>query len=319
MTTRNDAKYAALDATYNGSLADMRDQWDAAQTFMPTEQDGQYALFGGATYVDGESGYWEGGLAPQYESWSGPGWFDASDATTITTSGGVVTAIANRRAGGGDLICGGSTGRTVVSGAQGGKQAILITSDITTSANVVRAVASSISPVSQVFQGDDKPFIVISVYVPLQDTAGVIWSASDTTGSAAGAAQIVGLISRNTTSSIRRQVSTTTTNDVSWTGAQIAPAPRIVAVKHTGTAISVWDNSTTKIINGTAQNANPLNTELVFMLWASETNGSTDPTYLLAQRSMYWCETIVESAPKSDAEIQQAIVDLAFKWGITLS
>ena len=30
MTTRNDAKYAALSATYGGSLADMRGQWDAA-------------------------------------------------------------------------------------------------------------------------------------------------------------------------------------------------------------------------------------------------------------------------------------------------
>lgn len=67
MTTRNDAKYATLSATYSGSLADMRDQWDATQTFAPTDQDGQYALFGGATYADGELGYWREGSSQVIE------------------------------------------------------------------------------------------------------------------------------------------------------------------------------------------------------------------------------------------------------------
>lgn len=256
---------------------------------------------------------------PAYASWTGPGWFDVSDATKVTLNGSQVIALTNKRSGGGNLTAAGTAANlTLVSAAQNNRNVIRVTRDISGPLTPPRLWADPTnSSLSTMFQGDDKPYTVITVYKPTDTNTGYIWSASDTVDSANS--QQIALIRRNATaSSVRRMLVTTTPNDVSWGSGQASETARIVAVKHTGTAISVWDNSITKSVDTAPQNTTIFNNELIFRLFVSETNG-TDPTLAGTQCGLDFCEIIIEGSAKSDAEIVQAIQDLATKWGITLS
>lgn len=251
-----------------------------------------------------------------YEGWTsdGVGWFDISDAATLTLSGASVNAITNKRTGQGDLT-GAGVARTLVSAAQNGRAICSMTRDAT--GNPARFAAGQTSVLSQSFQGDDKPYTVITVYKPTDANTGYIWGASDSID--ASTAQQIALIRRAATASSVRRQQAAATNDVSWGSGQASGAWRIVAVKHTGTAVSVWDTSTTAAVSGTTQNTIAFNTELIFYVGAAETNSGTDPTYSGVACAMDFAEIVVQNTARSDADIQQAITDLATKWGITLS
>ena len=133
--------------------------------------------------------------------------------------------------------------------------------------------------------------------------------------------QNVGFVRRNATaSSVRRQLVTATSNDVSWGSGQAANTPRIVAIKHTGTAVTVWDNSaTTKAVNAVAQDTGDLSANNVFRLGAAAANTASPPSFGVTQCSADYYEIVIEDTARSDADIQQAITDMAAKWGITLT
>lgn len=256
------------------------------------------------------------GQSYAYEAWTGPGWFDFSNATTVTLNGSnQVTAVSNKRAGSGDLAGEGTiTLRTLPSSVQNGFSVLRLGRD---TANPARLRALTTAALSSMFNGNDKPYTVISVYIPRDANSGFIWSASDTVD--VTNSQCVGLISRSTpNSSVRRQV-TTVTNDVNFGSGQASGTPRIVAVKHSGTAVTIWDTSLTKAVDAAAQDTTTFNNELAFYLGAFETGGASDPTIGAVAKAVDICEIVVESSARSDADIQQAITDLAAKWGITLS
>lgn len=88
-------------------------------------------------------------------------------------------------------------------------------------------------------------------------------------------------------------------------------------MKHTGTAVTVWDNQITKTVDAAAQDMNAFSTDLAFYLFASRTVNAN--SYPSVQCNLDFFEIIIENTARSDAEIVQAMQDLATKWGITLS
>jgi hypothetical protein len=262
-----------------------------------------------------------------YTTWSGPGWFDASATATVTTSGTNVLAVANKRFGGGNLDYAGNTGDVdLIASAQNGLSALRLTRNITggstDSGSQVRPRLSAAvtDPLSTMFQGDDMPYTVIVAYKPTDSNTGFIWAASDTVDATDG--QQIAFVRRSGSScSIRRMLVTATPNDVNFGSGSghASGSARIVAVKHTGTAVSVWDTSLTKSVNGTAQNVGSFNSELTFRLFASENPGTVDPAYQAVACACDLFEIIIEDDAKDDTFIEQAISDLADKWGITLT
>lgn len=251
--------------------------------------------------------------APAYTTWAGPGWFDASDTATVTLDAGFVSGFLNKRSGGGDLFRSGTADRlSLVPNARNGRSAIRLVRD---TGGRPRLAAVPTAPVSQVFQGDDRPYTTISVYMPTDANTGYIWCASATISETTS--QQVALIRRPSNSSIRRQIAEGSANDRNF-AAQPANTARIIAVQYTGTAISVWDNSITKVLDNVAQNTTAFSTDLDFALFASRTLGPPG-AYASVQCSLDFYEIVVENTARTDAEIVAAIQALATKWGITIT
>ena len=250
-----------------------------------------------------------------YQSWTGPGWFDMSDAGTLTASGTVIASVANKRSGGESLTAAGAAISTVA-GGMGGRQVARFTRD--TSGNPARLSASQNGVISAMCRGEDKPYTVITVFNPTDTNTGYIWGWSDTVDSTNS--QQIALIRRASAQpSVRRQLVEATSNDVRWGTSHPANTPRIVAVQHTGTAVTIWDNSLTPAVSAAAQDVAAFNNELAFYIGASETLYPTDPFFSSAACAMDMGEIVIESRAVPDADIQQAITDMAAKWGITLS
>ncbi|KAA0697403.1 hypothetical protein DTW90_18405 [Neorhizobium sp. P12A] len=257
-------------------------------------------------------------VAPTYDymSWDGPLWIDASDTATITQSGGVVTGVANKRSGSVDMVKAGAANITLVANAQNGKSVLRFAANTAGSPARLQP-ASANSPIDTMQQGNDKPYVKISVYKPTDGNTGFIDGWSDTVPSAD--CQQIALIRRSASaSSIRRSTTTSVTNDVSWGSGQATGVLFIVVESHTGTTLTVFDSSLTKVVNNVAQDANTFNSELTYYIGAAETGGATDPTFAPTVCAMDYCENILTSA-KTDAELQQCISDLATKWGKTLT
>jgi hypothetical protein len=252
-----------------------------------------------------------------YAGWTsdGIGWFDFSDTSSRTMVGSSVTAISNKRGSSfGDFV-GAGAARTITIGGQNSLDYVSFARDV--SGNPARFVAVQTTALAQAFQGANKPYTVLVVYRPTDANTGYIWSASDTVDSIDS--QTIALIRRSASaSSARRGLVTTTGNDINFGAGQASGAWRIVAVKDTGSAVTIWDTSTTKSVDSSARTVGTFNNELAFYLGASETN-TTDPTYAPVACAADYAEILVQSAARSDAEIQQAITDMAAKWGITLS
>lgn len=254
-------------------------------------------------------------IAPAYTKWTGPGWFDASDVSTFTLSGSQVTALSNKRTSGGNLTRAGNAANiTRVAVAQNGLGAIRIARD---TSNPPRLEASAAAALSAMFQGLNKPCTIVAAYKPTDTNTSYVWSASDTVDSTDS--HRFALIRRSTSASVRKTVATAALNDVTWGSGQASGTARVVAVKHTGTAVTVWDRSTTKAVNGSAQSVAALNSQLVFRLFASEINGGADPTIDAVQGAMDFFEIVIEDTARADADIVQAIEDIAEKWGISLT
>lgn len=248
-----------------------------------------------------------------YAAWTGPGWFDFSDSATISTSGSNISAVANKRAAGASLTREGATAVTLAAAAQNGRSMARFARSTTDPARLVTPASAAISQVSQ---GDDKPYTVIAVYTPTDANTGFIWSWSDFLGS--NAAQNIALVRRAASaSSARREQAGLVNNDVSWGAGQVANAPRIVAVVHTGTTVSVWDTSLTKVVDATAQNTAAFGNTLRFRLGAALTVSAS--TFAQTACSFDLGEILVEARAVPDDDVQQAITDLATKWGIALA
>lgn len=254
------------------------------------------------------------GTPTPYADWTGPGWFDMSDAATITLSGSQVTTVANKRSGGGDLTAAGTVANVVrQTAAQNGRQAVRINRIADAGINTPRLEAPATSPVSALFQGNDSPFTVIMAYRPNDANTGFIWSA--TAGSGTDTDQTIALVRRTTNASIRRKP-LLVSNDVNWGTGQAANVARIVAIRHTGTTVTVWDNSLTKVLTDAAQNFEAFTALLQFTLGASRSN---NVSYAGVQATTDYFEAIIENTVRSDADIQRAISDLSAKWGITVT
>lgn len=247
-----------------------------------------------------------------YETWSGAGWYDMSDMNSMTVNpNGTVSTISNKRSGNGNLTALGPQDKVLISPAQmNNRQAVRVTRDAANTASVPRLEAPANSLVSQLFVGDDKPYVVIIAYQPLDTNSVYVWSA--TAGLDDTNDQTIALIRRPTNSSVRRRVNTAL-NDVTWGSGQAGFVPRIVAVKHTGKAVTVWDNSLNKTVTSASQDYEPFNAALQFMIGAARTSTTS---FSNAGATVDYYETIIDSATKTDAEIEQAISDLSTKWGI---
>ena len=255
--------------------------------------------------------------APSYAAWTGPGWFDPNDEATLTLNGDLVTGMANKRIGGGDLVANGSLTRmTRIPNARNGRSAIRLARDIS---NLPRLVAPIASPISAAFQGNDKPWTAIVAYMPTDTNTGYVWSASVTIDNTDS--HQIALVRRNASpSSIRRQLVTATSGDVSWGSGQGSNILRIVGVKHTGTAVSVWDTSLTKIVNEAPQDTAAFSESLDFALFAARTLAIDGvPRYAGVQCSLDFYEGVFESTARTDAEIVQAMQDMATRYGTTLT
>lgn len=249
---------------------------------------------------------------PAYTRWAGPGWFDASDQATVQQDSGLVSGFLNKRAGGGDLTRAGSVNRmALVPNARNGRAAIRLTRD---TAGRPRLVAPLASPLSAMFRGDDKPYTVITAFMPTGTNTGYIWTASATISETAS--QQIALIRRDGTASVRRQLSESASNDASWNTGMPGGVARIVAVQHTGTVVNVWDNGV-KIISNRSQNTTPFSDNLDFALFASRTLG-VQGAYGSVQCDLDFYELVAADFAQTDAEIVQAIQDLATKWAITI-
>lgn len=252
--------------------------------------------------------------APNYATWTGPGWFDVTDESTITLSGPTVTGIANKRSGSGNLIGGGGTTRVMQTRAGRGDKELVITRDTVAP---VRFVAPAATAISQAFQGADKPFTAIVVYRPLDANSGYIWSASRTVDAANE--HVVGLVRRATpNSTFRKLVGTNNAPDVNWGTGQLQDSPRIVAIRHTGTAVTVWDTTFKKTVTSVAQDCPDISTLAQFVLFAAQAKGS-GVTYANVQSTMAFHEMIVETTLRTDVEIAEAMAALAAKHGIYLA
>lgn len=245
-----------------------------------------------------------------YTQWTGPGWFDASDDATIIRSGGTITDLMNKRAGSGNMGAQNAGGMAVVQNAQNGRQALAITGSTSAPPNFVSGSGAAISAM---FQGEDKPYTVIVAFKPTSTDTGFVWSASFANSTQTSS---IALISRAANASVRRETTRGTMNDVDWGAGHPAGTPRIVAIKSTGTRVSVWDNSLTKIVDAAMQDAGAVSASANFRLFSSA-SGSVNTA--ANSKSLQFFEVVVEDSARSDADIEYAITTLATKWGITLS
>ncbi|KQM37943.1 hypothetical protein [Sphingomonas sp. Leaf10] len=248
-----------------------------------------------------------------YTQWTGPGWFDASD-----TAGGdvAITTLVNKRSGGGDLTRGGTGGSiTSVSAAQNGRNAIRLVRDISSASAVPYLAAADNAPISTMWAGDDLPYVVLLVFKPTDTNTGYPFAASRVNGSAVDQ---VAYVSRNgTASSVRKKSGTASQNDVTASSANgdVVGTPIVVAIRHTGTSLDIWYNSTTKFASTVAQDTAALGTPQVFRLFAVMVGSGIQTV----QKNLDFYELVIETASHSDAEIQKAITDLATKWGGSLA
>ena len=248
-----------------------------------------------------------------YAAWTGPGWFDFSDSATISTSGSNISAVANKRTGGTNMTREGAAAITVAAAAQNGRSMARFARNTADPARFVTAISA---PLSRLAQGDDKPFTVIAVYKATDANTGFVWAWSDFPGS--NQAQNIALVRRATAApSVRREQAGLVNNDVSWGAGQVADSLRIVAVVHTGTAVTVWDTSLTKAVDAAAQDTAAFSANLIFRIGAAKTAAAT--TYAQTACAMDVGEIIVEDRAVPDADVRQAMSDLAAKWGIALA
>lgn len=311
-----------------GGLAGSGLSYDASTGLITgTAVDGAHTITVGVTNSLGQSAsktitltVAEGSTEPEpepalnYTAWTGPGWFDASDASSITLDAGNVAQFANKR-GGPSLVSGGvATAIKHVAAARNGLSAIRLTRQTGSASTIPRLEAASTDPVSAMFHGEDRPYTIIAAYMPTDTNTGYVWASSHARSTAE--TEQIALIRRTANCSIRRQLVQTASNDVNFPG-QAANAPRIVAVKHTGTVATVWDTSLTKAVDSAAQDTAAFPVEHRFALFA--TRNTNDQTFALVQSSMDFYEIVVENAARTDAEIQKAMQDIAAKWGITLA
>lgn len=246
-----------------------------------------------------------------YTAWTGPGWFDASE----TAGGGAAMTTFTNKNGGGDLSKVGTGTITTVSAAQNGRNVVRVVRDVSSSAAVPHLAASTNSAISTMWAGDDQPFVAIIAYKPTDTNTGYIFASAIDSGS--NLDHIAYLRRSGTASSVRKKSGSATQIDVSSSPAagNVADTPVVVAIRHNGTTVDIWNNSTTKFATAAAQDTAAIGTPQLFRLFANKVNGNI----LATQCSMDFYEGVFDTATHTDTEIQNAITLIADKWGITLS
>jgi len=257
-----------------------------------------------------------------YQSWTNlKGWFDASSTDGITTTKKFINSFVNKSGANGDLtVAGTAESISLIGNVQNGRSVARLVRNVSSPTAVPRAAALSTDAVSQVFQGDDQPFVAIIVLKPTDTNTGFPWSASTSLSTSAN--EQIAYTRRNTTASGIRKQPSGVSNEVTWSSpaGEVSGTVWIIAIHHTGTAVTVWRNSTTPIVNAAAQNVAAITTGAIFQLFAIFQNAAsgTNPTPAITQGNMDLMECLVAGS-QTTAEVQQAITDLAAKWGITLS
>ena len=177
-------------------------------------------------------------------------------------------------------------------------------------------VAGASAAASTMWRGADFPFTVVLAYRPTDANTGFIFFAGEAT---ANSLDGTSLIRRTSTASSVRKVAAGTGLDANFGTGQAANVPRVVAIRHTGTTVTIWDNSTTPIISNAAHDsAVSPDATTQFRLFAS-LSGSTPTDMAGTTCNMDFYEIVAVNGLRDPADIQQAMIDLAAKWGITLS
>lgn len=247
---------------------------------------------------------------------AGNGWFDASDASSVTLSGSSVTALANKVAGNGNLS-GGGAARTYNLATKNGRNTISFARNTSDPARL--SAAGPTENISLTFSGSGNSYVVIFAFTPTDTNTGFPWSASKSVSGTV--AQQIGMVRRSgSASDIRRSPdSTGADTPTAFTDAAGVPSGQatIVAVRFTGTTTTTWCNSTTPFLSENPTNTAAFDDNLVFRIGAiMAANSSLQAT--ACAMDFYEC-VVGNSSSWTDAEIQQAITDMATKWGITLS
>lgn len=255
-----------------------------------------------------------GGATPSsYTTWTGPGWFDFSDTSTITLDSGAISSVTNKRGNGANLTASRIGDWTSQPSVKNGLAVARLARGVGSATLIPRLTATTAtSPISQLFQGEDMPYTVILVWAPTDTNTGYPWAASGSpTGAAGEAAVTSGLVRRTTNSDVRKR-----DLNAQIPGGHPANVWRISAVRHTGTEVTAWENSTTPLIANVAQNEVAMPNTAIFRLGVALNTGSD--TFQTVQCSADYGELILEGA-RTNAEVQAAIAELAPKWGITLT
>jgi hypothetical protein len=163
------------------------------------------------------------------------------------------------------------------------------------------------------WRGEDQPFTLLVAYMPTDVNSGRIFSAAHLIE---GQANQITLVRLSGAPSILQKTSQNNILPVNFGSGQAAGSPRIVAIRHTGTAVTIWDTSTTPILLNAPHNS-PANmsNDTQFRLFAaiSSTTGLT-----LNQCAMDFYEIVATNSALPEADIQAAIAQMATKWGITI-
>lgn len=265
---------------------------------------------GGFTAV---AGAWAAPAAPVYADWPGPIWYSADGPLAL--SGAVVQGIGNRRPGQGDLTAAGTAAANItrVENAQNGLPAIRLVRDVSSSAAVPHFHAAAADAASTMWRGEDRPFTVLVAYRPTDANSGFIFSGGEDTG---GQVDQTALVRRASPSSTIRKSQFGSHLDVNFGAGQAANIPRIVAIRHTGTAVTIWDTSTTAILTNVGHNSpTSPDANTRFRLFAAFNVGSGLAT---TQCAMDFYEIVCANSALPQADIQAGIAAMAEKWGIPL-
>lgn len=254
-----------------------------------------------------------------YEGWDDlVGHFDAADGRFFPGIAGVMSEWRNKVAGAGDLAPGAGTSGTIsrATAAQYDRCGVTFTRTGSPSSTSI-IVAETTDPVSQALAGTNKDFTMICVFKPTASGAMLVggWS-EGVSGSIVRQCTIVWRPSSN--SSFRYGATGDANLDVNI-GSLAISTVHIVAIKHSAGTTSAWVNGLTKVLDAAAQAPAAAFTTPLFTIGSTLNVTGTSPPWNGNGLGGSMLEFVASSSAHSDADIQQAITDLAAKWGKTLS
>jgi len=254
-----------------------------------------------------------------YSTWNDSSvWLDMSDQTritmSVTTPEAVATIINKRASSGGNFTgAGAESGRTLVTNAQNGLQALRITSTgINT--NDRSRFENSTASLLDIIRGLNRPYTIIMAYKPTDTRSSYVWALS---GQINSGIHTTGLVNGSTQSTMRRSIDRTFGNDVNWNHANSVNVPRIVAVRYDGMRVTVWDTNVSEpVANLVTQQTDVIGSNVMFSLFSDRGIQTGSEPQLGEQGNLDFYELLVQNTAKSPANITKAMRDIAVKWNI---